>query len=96
MLLTLDCSVRTGTWAGDCFIYTNNANRLNYLVGNETYTISHFDRYALQESGENVYILIRHFFIRPMYLLGYLPRDNRVYLADRVNIIRGHQTELHC
>ncbi|KAI7849632.1 coatomer WD associated region-domain-containing protein [Circinella umbellata] len=60
-------SARTGTWAGDCFIYTNSANRLNYLVGNETYTISHFDK--------------------PMYLLGYSPRDNLVYLADRdVNV----------
>ncbi|KAI9311723.1 coatomer WD associated region-domain-containing protein [Dichotomocladium elegans] len=56
-------SARTGTWAGDCFIYTNNANRLNYLVGDVTYTISHFDK--------------------PMYLLGYSPRENRVYLADR-------------
>ncbi|KAI8369331.1 coatomer WD associated region-domain-containing protein [Radiomyces spectabilis] len=60
-------TVKTGTWAGDCFIYTNNGNRMNYLVGSETYTISHFDK--------------------QMYLLGYAPRDNRVYLADRdVNV----------
>jgi coatomer subunit beta' len=60
-------SVKTGTWAGDCFIYSNNSNRINYLVGTETYTISHFDK--------------------PMYLLGYAPRDNRIYMADRdVNI----------
>lgn len=60
-------SVKTGTWAGDCFIYSNNSNRINYLVGTETYTISHFDK--------------------PMYLLGYVPRDNRIYMADRdVNI----------
>ncbi|SAM07989.1 hypothetical protein [Absidia glauca] len=56
-------SVKTGSWAGDCFIYSNGANRLNYLVGDEIFTISHFDK--------------------PMYLLGYAPRDNRVYLADR-------------
>jgi hypothetical protein len=36
--------VRTGQWVGDCFIYTNSTNRLNYLVGDQTYTISHFDR----------------------------------------------------
>jgi coatomer subunit beta' len=35
--------VRTGEWVGDCFIYTNSTNRLNYLVGDQTYTISHFD-----------------------------------------------------
>ena len=37
------CSVRTGQWLGDCFVYTNSTNRLNYLVGDQTYTISHFD-----------------------------------------------------
>lgn len=59
--------MRTGQWVGDCFIYTNSTNRLNYLVGDQTYTVSHFDQ--------------------PMYILGYLPRDGRVYLADRdVNI----------
>lgn len=61
-------SVRTGEWVGDCFIYTNSTNRLNYLVGDQTYTISHFDQ--------------------PMYLLGYLPRDGRVYIADKdVNVV---------
>ncbi|PWW79883.1 Coatomer, beta' subunit [Tuber magnatum] len=61
-------TVRTGEWVGDCFIYTNSANRLNYLVGDQTYTISHFDH--------------------PMYLLGYLPRDGRIYLADKdVNVL---------
>lgn len=56
-------TVRTGEWLGDCFIYTNSTNRLNYLVGDQTYTISHFDQ--------------------PMYLLRYLPRDGRMYLADK-------------
>ncbi|KJX96158.1 coatomer subunit beta' like protein [Zymoseptoria brevis] len=37
-------SVRTGQWIGDCFVYTNSTNRLNYLVGDQTYTISHFDQ----------------------------------------------------
>ncbi|KFY53105.1 hypothetical protein V496_07911 [Pseudogymnoascus sp. VKM F-4515 (FW-2607)] len=56
-------SVRTGEWVGDCFIYTNSTNRLNYLVGDQTYTISHFDH--------------------PMYLLGYIQRDSRIYLCDK-------------
>lgn len=61
-------TVRTGEWIGDCFIYTNSTNRLNYLVGDQTYTVSHFDQ--------------------PMYLLGYLPRDGRAYIADKdVNVI---------
>jgi coatomer subunit beta' len=55
--------VRSGEWVGDCFIYTNATNRLNYLVGDQTYTIANFDE--------------------SRYLLGYLQRDSRVYLADK-------------
>jgi coatomer subunit beta' len=66
LVLTVN-SVRTGEWVGDCFIYTNSTNRLNYLVGDQTYTISHFDQ--------------------AMYLLGYIQRDSRIYLADKdVNV----------
>lgn len=36
---------------------------MNYLVGDQTYTISHFDS--------------------PHYVLGYIPRDGRVYIADK-------------
>ncbi|KAJ5787546.1 hypothetical protein N7457_002536 [Penicillium paradoxum] len=68
LVATINETVRTGQWVGDCFIYTNSTNRLNYLVGDQTYTISHFDQ--------------------PMYVLGYLPRDGRIYLADKdVNAI---------
>eukprot|EP00842_Homolaphlyctis_polyrhiza_P004024 jgi/Hompol1/4622/HPOL_003792-RA len=56
-------SIKTGCWVGDCFIYTNAANRLNYLVGGQVSTISHFDS--------------------NMYLLGYIPRDNRIYICDK-------------
>ncbi|KAJ5790775.1 uncharacterized protein N7518_007786 [Penicillium psychrosexuale] len=63
LVATINETVRTGQWVGDCFIYTNSTNRLNYLVGDQTYTISHFDQ--------------------PMYILGYLPRDGRIYLADK-------------
>lgn len=37
-------AVKTGLWVGDCFIYTNSVNRLNYYVGGEIVTISHLDR----------------------------------------------------
>ncbi|CEJ59204.1 Putative Coatomer subunit beta [Penicillium brasilianum] len=68
LVATVNETVRTGEWVGDCFIYTNSTNRLNYLVGDQTYTISHFDQ--------------------PMYVLGYLPRDGRIYLADKdVNVV---------
>jgi coatomer subunit beta' len=61
-------SVKTGVWVGDCFIYTNGVNRLNYYVGGEIVTISHLDR--------------------TMYLLGYMPADNRLYLGDKeLNVV---------
>ncbi|KAF7492314.1 Coatomer subunit beta' [Sarcoptes scabiei] len=60
--------VKTGLWLGDCFIYTNNVNRLNYFVGGEIVTIAHMDR--------------------PMYLLGYILRENRLYLGDKeLNVV---------
>ncbi|GAA5990741.1 hypothetical protein JCM11641_006663 [Rhodosporidiobolus odoratus] len=55
--------VQTAKWVGDCFVYTTAANRLNYLVGGQTHTITHFDS--------------------QMYLLGYLPGHNRIYLCDK-------------
>jgi coatomer subunit beta' len=63
----LTCSVRTAKWVGDVCIYTA-ANRLQYLVGEQAYTITHID---------------------PGYfLLGYIARDGRVYLADKdVNVV---------
>lgn len=61
-------TVKTGCWVGDCFIYTNSVNRLNYYVGGEIVTIAHLDRV--------------------MYLLGYIPKDNRVYLGDKeLNVV---------
>lgn len=40
----IDETVKTGVWVGDCFIYTNSVNRLNYYVGGEIVTIAHLDR----------------------------------------------------
>jgi len=45
MLSEVQESVKTGLWVGDCFIYTNSVNRLNYYVGGEIVTVAHLDRY---------------------------------------------------
>ncbi|WVO14159.1 hypothetical protein L204_101790 [Cryptococcus depauperatus] len=37
-------TVKTSKWVGDCFLYTNGNNRLNYLVGDESHVINHFDQ----------------------------------------------------
>uniref|UniRef100_A0A0K0FNC6 Coatomer subunit beta' n=1 Tax=Strongyloides venezuelensis TaxID=75913 RepID=A0A0K0FNC6_STRVS len=58
----------TGFWIGDCFVYTTNTNRLNYIVGSEVVTIGHMDK--------------------TFYLLGYIPKDNRIYACDKdLNIV---------
>jgi len=62
-------TVKTGLWVGDCFIYTNGVNRLNYYVGGEIVTVAHLDR--------------------TMYLLGYLPKDNSLYLGDKELNVSG-------
>ena len=55
--------VTTGAWVGDCFIFSTKTNRLNYLVGHQVSTLSHFDN--------------------SVYLLGYLPHNNRAIICDR-------------
>jgi coatomer subunit beta' len=46
MVEPMPCSVKTCKWVGDCFIYTNSTNRLNYLVGDQSHTLNHFDQYV--------------------------------------------------
>jgi len=60
--------VKTACWVGDCFVYTNSSNRLNYFVGGQVNTVAHFDK--------------------TLYLLGYIPRDDRLYLVDKdLNVV---------
>lgn len=56
-----------GQWVGDCFIFSNGAGRLNYFVGGNTMTLCHLDQ---QSTG-------------PLFMIGYLPREDKVYLMDR-------------
>lgn len=68
LVTSINETITSATWVGDVLVYVNSANRLNYLVGDQTYTISHFDQ--------------------PSYILGYLPRDGRIYLADKaLNVV---------
>ncbi|EIN11093.1 coatomer beta' subunit [Punctularia strigosozonata HHB-11173 SS5] len=67
-------SVKTAKWIGDCFIYTTGGNRLNYVVGTESDSITQFDA--------------------PMYLLGYIPAHNRVYVADKNMNVYGFMLSL--
>jgi len=66
--------VKTGTWVGDCFIYTTALNRLNYYVGGEIVTVAHLDR--------------------TLYVLGYIDKDNRVYLGDKELSVVSYEMHL--
>lgn len=81
----------TAKWVGDCFIYTTAGNRVNYFVGNESYTISPSDMYVVFGYISSPADL---FFSSPMYILGYIPAHNRVYLADKNMNIYGYALSL--
>lgn len=61
-------------WIGDCLFFTTSSNRLNYLVGTETYNITHFDkdvyilRYVVRDSA--VYLCDKelHIYAQPLSL----------------------------
>jgi len=55
-------------------VYTNAANRLMYLVGQQTHTVTSFDN--------------------PMYLLGYMPSHDRVYVVDKEMNVYGYALSL--
>lgn len=40
-------SVQTGRWVGDCFVYTSASNKLSYVIGGQSHTITHFDKSVL-------------------------------------------------
>lgn len=67
-------NVKTAKWIGDCFVYTNSANRLNYLLGTQTSTVTQFET--------------------PLYLLGYIPSHNKVYLVDREMAVYAYSLSL--
>jgi coatomer subunit beta' len=82
--------VRTGLWVGDCFIYNNSSWRLNYCVGGEV-CISclikscpfQFHHMSLELTLHVLQVTTLFHLDRPMYLLGYLANQSRVYLIDK-------------
>jgi coatomer subunit beta' len=66
-------AVATALWVGDCFVFTNKQQRLNYFVGGELFNIAHLSR--------------------QMFLLGYLAKEGRLYLADKDLVIVSYQLQ---
>ena len=80
--------VKTGLWVGDCFIYTNSVNRLNYYVGGEIVTIAHLDRLAFKGLKLNsTYRVINQLDYIPKMCLG-VEYDQFVILYH-TSVIKG-------
>eukprot|EP00804_Cyclotella_cryptica_P030470 CCRYP_008550-RA/>CCRYP_008550-RA protein AED:0.04 eAED:0.04 QI:185/0/0.5/1/0/0/2/71/976 len=74
LLYEISDNITSGEWVGDCFIYCNNAGRLNYSVGGKIQTLVHLDTLS---SGQTMH-----------RVLGYLAKEDRVYLVDKsLNIV---------
>lgn len=74
LLYEINDKVSSGKWVGDCFLYCNNAGRLNYSVGGNIQTLIHLDTASTGTTKHTI--------------LGYLSKENRVYLVDKsLNIV---------
>jgi coatomer subunit beta' len=71
-------NITKGQWVGDCFIFSNSAGRLNYFVGGNTMTLCHLDQQG----------------VGPLFMLGYLPKEDRVYLMDRSRSVFSYRALL--
>mmetsp|Transcript_33340 Transcript_33340/g.37915 ORF Transcript_33340/g.37915 Transcript_33340/m.37915 type:complete len:936 (+) Transcript_33340:59-2866(+) len=74
LLYEINDTISSGKWVGDCFIYVNNVGRLNYSVGGQIQTLVHLDTSAAGTTQHTI--------------LGYLAKEDRVYLVDKsLNIV---------
>lgn len=69
LLYEINDTVTSGKWVGDCFIYMNNAGRLNYSVGGQIQTLVHLET---SSSGTTKHSI-----------LGYLAKEDRIYVVDK-------------
>jgi coatomer subunit beta' len=74
LLYEISDTITSGKWVGDCFIYVNNVGRLKYSVGGQIETLVHLDTTTGGATQHTV--------------LGYLAKEDRVYLIDKsLNIV---------
>lgn len=74
LLYEISDTITSGKWVGDCFIYINSGGRLNYSVGGQIETLVHLETSAGGQAQHTV--------------LGYLAKEDRVYLIDKsLNIV---------
>jgi Membrane protein involved in colicin uptake len=69
LLYEINDNVSSGKWVGDCFIFLNSAGRLNYIVGGQVQTLVHLETSAGGTTKHTI--------------LGYLAKEDRVYVVDK-------------
>ncbi len=74
LLYEIGDTITSGKWVGDCFIYVNSSGRLNYSVGGQIETLVHLETSAGGQAQHSI--------------LGYLAKEDRVFLVDKaLNIV---------
>jgi len=74
LLYEIGDTIVSGKWVGDCFIYVNSSGRLNYSVGGQIETLVHLETSAGGQTQHSI--------------LGYLAKEDRVFLVDKaLNIV---------
>jgi coatomer subunit beta' len=79
LLSTLTDSIQSAKWIGDCLIYTT-PTRLCYLIGS---TKSPQDQNESEEQELESYTISTLSGTSKLYLLGYIPAQEKVYLVDK-------------
>mmetsp|Transcript_1711 Transcript_1711/g.2354 ORF Transcript_1711/g.2354 Transcript_1711/m.2354 type:complete len:969 (+) Transcript_1711:161-3067(+) len=69
LLYEISDTITSGKWVGDCFLYVNNVGRLNYSVGGQIQTLVHLETSSGGSASHSI--------------LGYLAKEDRVYLIDK-------------
>lgn len=80
LLYEINDTISSGKWVGDCFIYVNNVGRLNYSVGGQIETLVHLDTSAGGTTQHTI--------------LGYIAKEDRVYLIDKALNFVSYQVTL--
>jgi len=74
LLYEIPDTVTSGKWVGDCFIFCNSKGRLNYSVGGKIQTLVHLETSSGGTTQHSI--------------LGYMAKEDRVFLVDKsLNII---------
>lgn len=80
LLYEINENITSGKWVGDCFIFLNNSGRLHYSVGGNIQTLVHLET---SPSG-----CTKH------TVLGYLAKEDRVYVIDKSLNISSYSVTL--